>query len=281
MDLFADELYRRQPQYCGLNAQEYEELAVETAFNKTESFVEQMVNEMQLDGSCSHIFQIAAMQSGEDMRFMGDKAYIVTFELQSSALKRRTIIHRLEHTLQERLTNNERSLLLDDGNEGLVIHNDDLFVPTTIMAELKLSPDHMATVSGGSRYSNGAFYSPAFHGSARFGAAYNSAPFDDEPSSDGGVGSVMKPQQLTLPLRTVAPLPSLSSSALVVLAPGVPDSAKSMVSPMTNATNTTSASSLVATSKPSPKAAYTPGVTRVELDKLGVLLLHVTFGSGM
>jgi len=41
-------------------------LAVETAFNKTESFVEQMVNEMQLDGSCSHIFQIAAMQSGED-----------------------------------------------------------------------------------------------------------------------------------------------------------------------------------------------------------------------
>ena len=65
--LFADDLYRHQPQYCGLNSTEYETLAAETALNNTESFLERMMEEMQLqlDGTCDGIFQVSAMQSGD------------------------------------------------------------------------------------------------------------------------------------------------------------------------------------------------------------------------
>jgi hypothetical protein len=58
--LFSNDLYRWHPQYCGLNSTEYEELAVKTALNKTEAFVDQMMEELQLynGGICDSIFQV-------------------------------------------------------------------------------------------------------------------------------------------------------------------------------------------------------------------------------
>jgi DNA excision repair protein ERCC-4 len=63
---FTDALYRYNPQYCGLNSTAYEALAKETALNATESFMEKMVKdlELELDGNCDGIFQVASMQSG-------------------------------------------------------------------------------------------------------------------------------------------------------------------------------------------------------------------------
>jgi DNA excision repair protein ERCC-4 len=65
-----NDLYRWNPQYCGLNSTEYEELAGTTALNKTgsfDSFVDQMMEELKLNngGTCDNIFQIASMQSGD------------------------------------------------------------------------------------------------------------------------------------------------------------------------------------------------------------------------
>lgn len=56
-----------QPQYCGLSSSEYESLAAESALNNTDSFIDRMVDELQLqlDGTCSSMFKIAAMQSGD------------------------------------------------------------------------------------------------------------------------------------------------------------------------------------------------------------------------
>ena len=59
-----NDLYRWNPQYCGLNSTEYEELAVTTALNKTgsfDSFVDQMMEELKLNngGTCDNIFQVS------------------------------------------------------------------------------------------------------------------------------------------------------------------------------------------------------------------------------
>jgi len=64
---FTEDLYRYKHQYCGMNSTEYEALAVETALNKTEAFLDRMLEDMklQLDGTCDSFFQIAAMQSGD------------------------------------------------------------------------------------------------------------------------------------------------------------------------------------------------------------------------
>jgi len=67
---FTDELYRYRPQYCGLNSTAYEALAKETALNATESFMEKMVKdlELELDGNCDGIFQVATsatIQAGD------------------------------------------------------------------------------------------------------------------------------------------------------------------------------------------------------------------------
>lgn len=58
---FTNELYRWAPQYCGLNSTEYEKLATKTALNNTESFVDQMMEELQLHtgDSCESIFQVS------------------------------------------------------------------------------------------------------------------------------------------------------------------------------------------------------------------------------
>jgi hypothetical protein len=59
-----NDIYRWNPQYCGLNSTEYEELAVTTVFNKTgslNSFVDQMMEELKLNngGTCDNIFQVS------------------------------------------------------------------------------------------------------------------------------------------------------------------------------------------------------------------------------
>ena len=66
-DSFTSELYRWRPQYCGLNSTAYEALAKETALNETESFMEKMVKDLdvELDGNCDSIFQVASIQSGD------------------------------------------------------------------------------------------------------------------------------------------------------------------------------------------------------------------------
>jgi len=68
---FADgNLYRSRPQYCGLNSTEYQRIAAEEALNHTQSFVDQLLEELQLqlDGTCSSIFKVAAMQSGNSTK---------------------------------------------------------------------------------------------------------------------------------------------------------------------------------------------------------------------
>jgi hypothetical protein len=61
---FSSDIYRWNPQYCGLNSTEYEELAVKTALNKTEPFVDQMMEELQLynGGTCDNIFQVSYLK---------------------------------------------------------------------------------------------------------------------------------------------------------------------------------------------------------------------------
>ena len=58
-----NDIYRWNPQYCGLNNTEYEELAVTTVLNKTGSFdlfVDQMMEELKFHngGTCDSIFQV-------------------------------------------------------------------------------------------------------------------------------------------------------------------------------------------------------------------------------
>jgi hypothetical protein len=64
---FANDLYRHHPRYCGLNSTEYQELAADIAVNNSAPFTDRMVAELdvQLDGTCDGMFQIAAMQSGD------------------------------------------------------------------------------------------------------------------------------------------------------------------------------------------------------------------------
>lgn len=85
------DLYRYNPQYCGLNASEYESLAVKTALNKTELFTERMLEELQVqvDGKCDSIFQVAAMQSGESTKdnfggnLLGSFVQVISFDASS------------------------------------------------------------------------------------------------------------------------------------------------------------------------------------------------------
>lgn len=66
-DGLTSELYRWRPQYCGLNSTEYEALAKETALNKTASFTEKMMKDLELElgGNCDGIFQVASIQAGD------------------------------------------------------------------------------------------------------------------------------------------------------------------------------------------------------------------------
>lgn len=54
------QLSRDKPQYCGLNSTEYTDLAMMTASNMTDIFIESLLEELQLlmDGSCANIFMV-------------------------------------------------------------------------------------------------------------------------------------------------------------------------------------------------------------------------------
>ena len=86
------QLYRHNPQYCGLNSSEYQTLAAETALNNTQSFVDQMLAELQLslDGTCDTILRVAAMQSGNntkdatyDGNMLGQFVQVSSFDMSS------------------------------------------------------------------------------------------------------------------------------------------------------------------------------------------------------
>jgi len=88
---FTDELYRWRPQYCGMNSTEYEALAKETALNKTESFMEKMVKdlELELDGNCDGIFQVASIQAGDskevyDSNLLDHFVRVIGFDMDMS-----------------------------------------------------------------------------------------------------------------------------------------------------------------------------------------------------
>jgi hypothetical protein len=59
--LLLGNLYRSNPQYCGLNDTEYMKLAVETSWNHTERFIRRMLEELQLqlDGKCNSIVPVS------------------------------------------------------------------------------------------------------------------------------------------------------------------------------------------------------------------------------
>lgn len=90
---FAGALYRYNPQYCGLNSTAYEALAKETALNATESFMEKMVKDLELeldgDGICDGIFQVASMQSGNSNEVYGSNllanfVHVMNFDMAMS-----------------------------------------------------------------------------------------------------------------------------------------------------------------------------------------------------
>mmetsp|Transcript_31714 Transcript_31714/g.54104 ORF Transcript_31714/g.54104 Transcript_31714/m.54104 type:complete len:854 (-) Transcript_31714:370-2931(-) len=90
-DSFTSELYRWRPQYCGLNSTAYEALAKETALNETESFMEKMVKDLdvELDGNCDSIFQVASIQSGDskevyDSNLLGNFVRVLSFDMDMS-----------------------------------------------------------------------------------------------------------------------------------------------------------------------------------------------------
>eukprot|EP00571_Detonula_confervacea_P009424 CAMPEP_0172328374 /NCGR_PEP_ID=MMETSP1058-20130122/60317_1 /TAXON_ID=83371 /ORGANISM="Detonula confervacea, Strain CCMP 353" /LENGTH=1083 /DNA_ID=CAMNT_0013045487 /DNA_START=93 /DNA_END=3345 /DNA_ORIENTATION=+ len=89
--LFATDLNRWNSQYCGLNSTEYVNLAAEIAVNNTEPFMNRMLNELQLqlDGTCDSIFQVAAMQSGDSTEdrtsgdMLGSFVQVLSFNMSS------------------------------------------------------------------------------------------------------------------------------------------------------------------------------------------------------
>mmetsp|Transcript_23984 Transcript_23984/g.34283 ORF Transcript_23984/g.34283 Transcript_23984/m.34283 type:complete len:861 (-) Transcript_23984:86-2668(-) len=90
-DSFTNELYRWRPQYCGMNSTEYEALAKVTALNKTESFMEKMMKdlELELDGNCEGIFQVASIQAGDskevyDSNLLDQFVRVIGFDMDMS-----------------------------------------------------------------------------------------------------------------------------------------------------------------------------------------------------
>ena len=51
-NVFTNDLYRHQPQYCGLDSASYKELAAETARQQVASFAKQMVAKLDLVNVC-------------------------------------------------------------------------------------------------------------------------------------------------------------------------------------------------------------------------------------
>ena len=65
---FSEGIYRSHPDYCGMNSTQYSTVAAEKALNTTDDFAHQLLDELQLqlEGTCEDLFQIAALQSGDN-----------------------------------------------------------------------------------------------------------------------------------------------------------------------------------------------------------------------
>lgn len=61
--LIEEQLYRSNSLYCGLNSIEYTKLAGETALNQMEPFIELMLEELELDGTCASTVPVRNMLS--------------------------------------------------------------------------------------------------------------------------------------------------------------------------------------------------------------------------
>mmetsp|Transcript_33327 Transcript_33327/g.68520 ORF Transcript_33327/g.68520 Transcript_33327/m.68520 type:complete len:877 (+) Transcript_33327:63-2693(+) len=66
------DVQRYESQYCGLNSTEYIKKAAETAAKRDfDALAQQVVDDLQLDGDCSHVFQISLMQEAKNKTSSG------------------------------------------------------------------------------------------------------------------------------------------------------------------------------------------------------------------
>jgi len=66
------DVQRYESQYCGLNSTEYIKKAAETAAKRDfDALAQQVVDDLQLDGDCSHVFQISLMQEANNKTSSG------------------------------------------------------------------------------------------------------------------------------------------------------------------------------------------------------------------
>ncbi len=66
------DVQRYESQYCGLNSTEYIQKAAETAEKRDfDALAQQVVDDLHLDGDCSHVFQIALMQEAKNKASSG------------------------------------------------------------------------------------------------------------------------------------------------------------------------------------------------------------------
>jgi len=102
-----NDVYRYNIQYCGLNSTEYTKLAMETVSNRTETFVEGLMDELQLhlDGKCDSIVQIAAMQSGDSTQdasnghLLGTFVQVLSFDMTSNFIDEQVLMSDIAGTL--------------------------------------------------------------------------------------------------------------------------------------------------------------------------------------
>eukprot|EP00569_Conticribra_weissflogii_P000118 CAMPEP_0171353836 /NCGR_PEP_ID=MMETSP0878-20121228/44395_1 /TAXON_ID=67004 /ORGANISM="Thalassiosira weissflogii, Strain CCMP1336" /LENGTH=1177 /DNA_ID=CAMNT_0011859793 /DNA_START=61 /DNA_END=3595 /DNA_ORIENTATION=+ len=91
------DVQRYESQYCGLNSTEYIQKAAETAAKRDfDALAQQVVDDLQLDGDCSHVFQISLMQEAknktalaqqvvDDLQLDGDCSHVFQISLMQEA----------------------------------------------------------------------------------------------------------------------------------------------------------------------------------------------------
>jgi hypothetical protein len=73
-----EDLLRFHPQYCGLSSTEYTKLATDVASNLTETFIENMLEELQVeldDGTCDNIVQVSVHLSARHESLISVPSY--------------------------------------------------------------------------------------------------------------------------------------------------------------------------------------------------------------
>lgn len=95
------ELMRSEPQYCGLNASSYKDLALTTAQSKVENFAKQMIGELELVNDCSNIFQVSTMHedSTDDEHLRDFHSWLQLIEQRSHSVLLCTLARCIKHQL--------------------------------------------------------------------------------------------------------------------------------------------------------------------------------------